>query len=797
MPNTKILTQDGQEFYPVTHESLVVGLNSRPYDSQTPNGMGYKVLEKDKTFAEQVVDENTIYEIRYDFVLTSAFTIPSGCILRFNGGSISGSSIVYQNTIIDGEYYKKINSLASGTLLNAKIDPFMFGATGDGVTDDSVAFSGLCGCVNSQSGKEVVIPAGHYIVNQMLDITESTVIKGLGADTSILDFSTKNDGNQTDFSLRGTYSQLSITLTSAADVGARTISVSDSSEFNVGDIIFILDDADGSFFPADKRTPGAPYYRPDAYKQGEILKVAAVSTGTLTLETSLFGSYPTATTVFYKGNMKTFSVSDISILSKETGSATGAVALRLDYCANSKVSGVKLSGTNNAHIGIYHSFNGHFDNCVIDYPSVNIGTNYGIIIANSQDMTIRDCDIRTQRHAITTGGSIFIPIVNRNIKVFGGHYRGVETNRSEVSVVDNHENTEWFSISNATIDGAVRLSGDHLSITNCQISGKSNPAKWLVMTDGIGTDITVEGNKLYFDDEPKGYAGYFSLINCDYRRTIIDSGKLIIKNNVLLLNGSSNTGYDISIYGIIFTPGTYITPSCIVISDNDLIFNGQNPILGYGIYIGDVAKEILIKGNNFFGCTFYSKWINSVDTSLFIIGNTFQRSTMVRAVDVRGPHGYVLVIKGNLFFDRPNSGQYCIGLRELTTKPKQVLIEENIFQNIRAGMIFDSTSVTLDELLIFRNTFYNSVTVANTCWGSISNVSTLKLCDNYSVGIGDFAYSNVTSIEEISHPCASTSSRPTTNLWRVVGKPIFDTTLGKMIVWNGTAWVNMDGTALS
>ena len=25
----------------------------------------------------------------------------------------------------------------------------------------------------------------------------------------------------------------------------------------------------------------------------------------------------------------------------------------------------------------------------------------------------------------------------------------------------------------------------------------------------------------------------------------------------------------------------------------------------------------------------------------------------------------------------------------------------------------------------------------------------------------------------------------------------FDTTLGKMIVWDGTAWVNMDGTALS
>ena len=29
------------------------------------------------------------------------------------------------------------------------------------------------------------------------------------------------------------------------------------------------------------------------------------------------------------------------------------------------------------------------------------------------------------------------------------------------------------------------------------------------------------------------------------------------------------------------------------------------------------------------------------------------------------------------------------------------------------------------------------------------------------------------------------------------GSVIYDTTLGKLILWNGTAWVNVDGTALS
>ena len=43
-----------------------------------------------------------------------------------------------------------------------------------------------------------------------------------------------------------------------------------------------------------------------------------------------------------------------------------------------------------------------------------------------------------------------------------------------------------------------------------------------------------------------------------------------------------------------------------------------------------------------------------------------------------------------------------------------------------------------------------------------------------------------------------TTSRPTSSLTaNDAGFQFFDTDLGKMIVWNGTAWVNMDGTALS
>lgn len=74
----------------------------RVYDSQNPNGMGYVILRKNKTFAEQVTGTNTIYEIRYDFDLNNAtVTIPAGCTLKFNGGKIANGILVGNSTAID------------------------------------------------------------------------------------------------------------------------------------------------------------------------------------------------------------------------------------------------------------------------------------------------------------------------------------------------------------------------------------------------------------------------------------------------------------------------------------------------------------------------------------------------------------------------------------------------------------------------------------------------------------------------------------------------------------------------
>lgn len=69
-------------------------------DRASGDGLGYKILRTGGglTFAEQVTDENTIYEIRNDFDLNDSesenhIALPSGCVLRFNGGSITNGAL--------------------------------------------------------------------------------------------------------------------------------------------------------------------------------------------------------------------------------------------------------------------------------------------------------------------------------------------------------------------------------------------------------------------------------------------------------------------------------------------------------------------------------------------------------------------------------------------------------------------------------------------------------------------------------------------------------------------------------
>ena len=66
------------------------------------DGMGYVILRKNKTFAEQVTQDNTIYEIRYGFDLNGqTINMPKNCVLKFEGGIIKNGTLKGNNTCIE------------------------------------------------------------------------------------------------------------------------------------------------------------------------------------------------------------------------------------------------------------------------------------------------------------------------------------------------------------------------------------------------------------------------------------------------------------------------------------------------------------------------------------------------------------------------------------------------------------------------------------------------------------------------------------------------------------------------
>lgn len=89
-------------------------------DRMDVNGKGYVILRKNKSFAEQVTKENTIYEIRYDFNLGESVTMPKNCVLKFCGGTLINGLIVGDLTTIENADYGAFdNVVLKGSYTNA------------------------------------------------------------------------------------------------------------------------------------------------------------------------------------------------------------------------------------------------------------------------------------------------------------------------------------------------------------------------------------------------------------------------------------------------------------------------------------------------------------------------------------------------------------------------------------------------------------------------------------------------------------------------------------------------------
>lgn len=126
--------------------------------------------------------ENVIYHIQYDYNLNGqTIIIPEGCVLLFEGGSISNGTIIGNNTKINAGLQKIFNLdiTINGTWGIVESYPEWFGAKKDGVT---VNTSALQTCINSFD--VIKLGVGTYLTRQLI-IPSFKNILGEGKNTII------------------------------------------------------------------------------------------------------------------------------------------------------------------------------------------------------------------------------------------------------------------------------------------------------------------------------------------------------------------------------------------------------------------------------------------------------------------------------------------------------------------------------------------------------------------------------------------------------------------------------------
>lgn len=140
------------------------------------NGMGYVILRSGKSFAEQITQENTIYEIRYDFDLNGEeVTIPENCTLKFEGGSLCNGTLKLNYTGLYGEKgcFNRINISTSNidnhenVFINSDGDDRYF------IGDDSDIIRTLF-----SSFSKVIIHKDYEINNVSIKLNHSLLVEG-------------------------------------------------------------------------------------------------------------------------------------------------------------------------------------------------------------------------------------------------------------------------------------------------------------------------------------------------------------------------------------------------------------------------------------------------------------------------------------------------------------------------------------------------------------------------------------------------------------------------------------------
>lgn len=185
--------------YPFNNMGYVV----LPMNIQDVSGTDKNLLTQDMFYkgevGSRVPNSDTIFEIRYDFELAENITIPSGCVLKFEGGCISNASgngytLNGNNTVLAGDVCIHDSVSFGGSFYNDTIYADWFKTDG---TDESTIINKAIE-LSKLAGKIVKMSARTYNISNPILMTRYLTLSGAN----------RNVRHRTGSSLTGTIIQV-------------------------------------------------------------------------------------------------------------------------------------------------------------------------------------------------------------------------------------------------------------------------------------------------------------------------------------------------------------------------------------------------------------------------------------------------------------------------------------------------------------------------------------------------------------------------------------------------------------
>ena len=159
----------------------------RSYNPDNFSGKGYKILRKNIVDGKNVLtqemvnEENTVYEIRYDFDLNEQeITIPDSSILYFNSGSLSNGTLTCR------QIRSSIDNIFRNVIVNSGVVYLHWFGAYESIAEDATDALQLAVKVNSGEFKKVLIPAGTYYISKSIECIDVGIVGDVSSREGVL-----------------------------------------------------------------------------------------------------------------------------------------------------------------------------------------------------------------------------------------------------------------------------------------------------------------------------------------------------------------------------------------------------------------------------------------------------------------------------------------------------------------------------------------------------------------------------------------------------------------------------------